>query len=230
MELPSIFIILLLLATVQIKAKDDSDYGVLYPTDCEVCKYYATELEVRLKETGKTHDVIETGYGLDAIKKKKPYKVSELRLIESMEEVCERMLEYNIHKERKDSTRFAKGMSETFRTLHGLVDKGVKVELGIPHELWDKPSVEITTLKSKCEHLSEEYESDIEDWYFHHQNEIPLKTFLCIQRVLHKGDTGCLVEDLPDKSSENGKEKGETSAPKETRKSKKKKSASKEEL
>jgi hypothetical protein len=45
------------------------------------------------------------------------------------------VLEYNIHKERKDSTRFAKGMSETFQTLHGLVDKGVKVELGIPFEV-----------------------------------------------------------------------------------------------
>lgn len=45
----------------------------------------------------------------------------ELRLVESMENVCERILEYNIHKERSDSTRFAKGMSQTFTTLHGLV-------------------------------------------------------------------------------------------------------------
>lgn len=45
----------------------------------------------------------------------------ELRLLETMENVCERILEYNIHKERSDSTRFAKGMSQTFTTLHGLV-------------------------------------------------------------------------------------------------------------
>ena len=32
----------------------------------------------------------------------------------------------------------------TCRTLEGLVDKGVKVDIGIPHELWDKPSAEIT--------------------------------------------------------------------------------------
>lgn len=44
----------------------------------------------------------------------------ELRLLESMENVCEKILEYNIHKERTDSTRFAKGMSQTFRTLHNL--------------------------------------------------------------------------------------------------------------
>lgn len=45
----------------------------------------------------------------------------ELRLVESLDGLCERILRYNIHKERTDSTRFAKGMSQTFQTLHGLV-------------------------------------------------------------------------------------------------------------
>lgn len=49
-------------------------------------------------------------------------------------------------------------MSQTFETLHGLVDKGVKVDLGIPYELWDKPSAEVTHLKTQCEHLLEKYE------------------------------------------------------------------------
>lgn len=62
------------------------------------------------------------------------------------------MLEYNVHKERTDSTRFAKGMSTTFKTLHGLVDKGVKVDLGIPLELWDKPSAEVTNMKTQVSH------------------------------------------------------------------------------
>lgn len=116
-----------------------------------VCKILAIELEERLKETGKSRDVIETGYSVDDVKpkKKKEYAKSELRFIESLEGVCDRILEYNIHKEREDSTRFAKGMSQTFQTLHGLVDKGVKVELGIPYELWDKPSVEVTNMKSQ---------------------------------------------------------------------------------
>ena len=80
---------------------------------------------------------------------------SELRLIETLDGICDRVLQYNIHKvsvtescstiytrsrqlskrqgnavkfqERKDSTRFAKGQSETFSTLEGLVAKGVKV-------------------------------------------------------------------------------------------------------
>lgn len=116
-----------------------------------MCKILAIELQSRLEETGKTHEVIETGYSVDDIKpkKKKEYIKSELRLIESLEGVCDRILSYNIHKERDDSTRFAKGMSQTFQTLHGLVDKGVKVELGIPYELWDKPSVEITNMKTQ---------------------------------------------------------------------------------
>ena len=111
----------------------------------------AIELQNRLEETGKSSDVIETGYALDDVKpkKKKEYKKSELRLLESLDGVCEKILEYNIHKERKDSTRFAKGMSQTFQTLHGLVDKGVKVELGIPYELWDKPSAEISNMKTQ---------------------------------------------------------------------------------
>lgn len=106
-------------------------------------------MQDRLEETGKTREVIETGYSVDDVKpkKKKEYIKSELRLIESLEGVCERILNYNIHKERTDSTRFAKGMSQTFQTLHGLVDKGVKVELGIPYELWDKPSAEVTNMK-----------------------------------------------------------------------------------
>ena len=96
--------------------------------------------------------------------------------------------EYNIHKERDDWTRFARGQSETFQTLEGLVspdwkrnchfiflmyhlqvDKGVKVDIGIPHELWKKPSAEVTNLKTQCESLMEEHEEDIEDWYFKHQ-------------------------------------------------------------
>ncbi|VEN59923.1 unnamed protein product [Callosobruchus maculatus] len=176
----------------------EEDEGVKYASKCEVCKILATELEARLDETGKTSEVIETGYHVDDVKpkKKKEYVKSELRLVESLEGVCDRILEYNIHKEREDSTRFAKGMSQTFKTLHGLVDKGVKVELGIPHELWDKPSVEITNMKVQCENLLEENEGDIEHWYFNFQGKQPLKKYLCENIVLKGGDTKCLSEQL----------------------------------
>jgi len=48
---------------------------------------------------------------------------SELRLIEALSDphICDRIIQYNIHKERDGSNRFAKGQSETFQTLHNLV-------------------------------------------------------------------------------------------------------------
>ncbi|XP_067006134.2 protein canopy homolog 3 [Anabrus simplex] len=188
----------------------EEDEGVKYANKCEACKILAIELESRLEETGKSHDVIEMGYSLEDTKSKKKtkYQKSELRLVESLENICERILEYNIHKERTDSTRFAKGMSQTFQTLHGLVHKGVKVELGIPYELWDKPSVEITNMKTQCETLVEENEGEIEHWYWNLQGKTPLKQFLCSQRILKGQDDSCLNEDL---SKETGnKKKGDT--------------------
>ncbi len=90
-----------------------------------------------------------TGIQFFLISNYKTYLNSELRLVESLDGICDALLKYNVHKERKDSTRFAKGMSTTFQTLHGLVDKGVKVDLGIPYELWDKPSAEVTHMKTQ---------------------------------------------------------------------------------
>ena len=218
---------------------EEEKYGVRYATECEgkfacpsrfmpvpfclslipvcdaVCKYFTLELTERLKETGKTHEVIETGYSFDdKNKKKKKYAKSELRLVESLDGICDRLLGYNIHKERSDSSRFAKGMSETFRTLHGLVDKGVKVDLGIPLDLWDKPSAEVTHLKTQCETMLEKYEDAIEKWYWNHEHEIPLHRYLCVDRALAKGDTGCLNEDpLKSDSHDEKKDDNQKSSP-----------------
>lgn len=111
-----------------------------------------------------------------------------------MENVCDRILEYNIHKEREDSTRFAKGISQTFETLEGLVNRGVKVDLGIPHELWNKPSAEITNMKSQCEKMVEQYEDDIDKWYKDVQGDVSLMKYLCEDRVLVNEDSTCLYE------------------------------------
>lgn len=182
----------------------EEDEGVKYADNCEVCKILSVELENRLQETGKTSEVLEMGYSIDDVKpkKKKEYRKSELRLVESQDGICEAILQYNIHKERQDSTRFAKGMSQTFQALHGLVDKGVKVELGIPYELWDKPSVEITNLKAKCEKLLGEHEDDIEEWYFNHQDKVSLQKYLCSERALKGMDDSCLHESI---KGDNGK-------------------------
>lgn len=208
-----------ILCSRDVEVKTEEDLGVKYANRCEVCKVLATELQSRLEETGKVHDVIEIGYSLDDVqpKKKKKYQKSELRLIESLDGVCERILEYNIHKERQDSTRFAKGMSQTFKTLHGLVDKGVKVDLGIPYELWDKPSAEITHMKTQCESLLEENEEAIEYWYWNLQGTKDLKLHLCSDHALKGTDNSCLFED-----NVKGDQEGSESSKKE--KSKKNKS------
>lgn len=44
-------------------------------------------------------------------------------------------------------------------TLKNLVHKGVKVELGLPYELWDEPSVEVSDMKKQvhtrvCLHIN----------------------------------------------------------------------------
>lgn len=145
-------------------------------------------------------------YSVDDVKPKKrtQYKRSQLRFIESLENVCDRVLDYNVHKERKDSTRFAKGMSQTFKTLHGLVDKGVKVDLGIPLELWDKPSAEVTKLKSQCETLLERHEDDVEKWYNEFlEKGVPLIKYLCEDIVLKGNNAKCLYENL---KGDDGKE------------------------
>ena len=113
-------------------------------------------------------------------------------MVETLEEVCGKLEDYRIHKERKDWTRFARGTSETFRALEGLVEKGVKVDIGIPHELWGKPSAEVTHLKIQCETLLEEHEEDIEDWYFKHQDKLTLEDYLCRKKALKAKDKSCL--------------------------------------
>lgn len=46
----------------QVQASDpEEEHGVKYADNCEACKILAIELDDRLKQTGKSHDVIQTG-------------------------------------------------------------------------------------------------------------------------------------------------------------------------
>lgn len=54
-----VFLYLLWIGTVL--ATPEEDEGVKYADRCEACKILAIELQDRLTETGKSHDVIETG-------------------------------------------------------------------------------------------------------------------------------------------------------------------------
>ncbi|XP_069879823.1 protein canopy homolog 3 isoform X2 [Dipodomys merriami] len=169
------------------QARAEETDWVRLPSKCEVCKYVAVELKSAFEETGKKKEVIDTGYGiLDRKASGVKYTKSDLRLIEVTETICKRLLDYSLHKERTGSNRFAKGMSETFETLHNLVHKGVKVVMDIPYELWNETSAE-------CDVLVEEFEEVIEDWYRNHQ-EKDLTEFLCANHVLKGKDTSCLAE------------------------------------
>lgn len=174
---------------------DDLDNPHRDPSMCEVCKFLAEELKGRLHETGKSKEILQTGHGLDTEKKRTKYIETELRLIEALTDphVCDKILEYNVHAERKGSLRFSKGQSQTMETLHNLVDKGVKVDLGIPYELWDTPSASVTEMQRKCFSLVENYEEEIEDWYSNNQEE-DLTKFLCQDRALKSNDQDCLSE------------------------------------
>ncbi|XP_035771171.1 protein canopy 4 isoform X2 [Neolamprologus brichardi] len=158
------------------------------PNKCEVCKFLTVELQEALEKTARSREVLEVGEVLGTGKRRKKikYNTSETRLTEAVDNICERILEYNVHAERPGSLRYAKGSSQTMTTLKDLVHKGVKVDLGMPYELWDEPSVE-------CETMLEQYEDVVENWYFHHQDQ-RLENFLCENHVLETSEQECLKE------------------------------------
>lgn len=41
---------------------EEEEHGVIYANRCEACKILATELTDRLKETGKSREIIDLGY------------------------------------------------------------------------------------------------------------------------------------------------------------------------
>ncbi|XP_042184022.1 protein canopy homolog 3 [Oncorhynchus tshawytscha] len=202
--------------------KEGDDEWVHLPNKCEVCKFVSIEMKSAFDETGKTKEVIERNYRfLDGNKGAPPIKYvkSDIRFIEVVENVCQRLSGYNLHKEREGSNRFAKGMSETFSTLHGLVHKGVKVVMDIPYELWNETSAEVADLKKQCDVMVEKYEEVIEDWYKGSQEE-DLTTYLCEKHVLKGQDAACLKEEY-------SKKKGDAATIAEDKKKKKKKKGTK---
>lgn len=72
-----IFLLSVLHPSRQDKSVEEEVYGVKYASPCEVCKLLVIELESKLAGTGKSHEVIETGYTFDAAKRtKKKYAIS----------------------------------------------------------------------------------------------------------------------------------------------------------
>ncbi|XP_030017360.1 protein canopy 4 [Sphaeramia orbicularis] len=186
-----VFVLLLLCVYGLVSADEDERL----PNKCEVCKFLAVELQDALDKSRRSKEVLEVGEVLDTGKRRRKikYNTSETRLTEAVDSVCERILQYNVHAERPGSLRYAKGTSQTMTTLKNLVHKGVKVDLGLPLELWDEPSAEVSDMKKQCETMLEEYEDVVENWYFHHQDQ-RLDQFLCQNHVLKTTEQECLKE------------------------------------
>jgi hypothetical protein len=63
-----------ILYTIKLLFSGELKYLVMFVSRFPVCKILATELESRLDETGKTHEVLELGYSVDDVKPKRKTK------------------------------------------------------------------------------------------------------------------------------------------------------------
>uniref|UniRef100_A0A8C2EFE8 Canopy FGF signaling regulator 4 n=1 Tax=Cyprinus carpio TaxID=7962 RepID=A0A8C2EFE8_CYPCA len=142
------------------------------PNKCEVCKLLMVELQDVLEKTGRPKEVLELGQ-LSLKVRKKSKSTEETRLTEAMDNI----------------SKVLSSPYQNMNTQKNLMDKGAKVELGIPYELWDEPSVEVADLKRQCESMLEENEEFLENWYFHHQDE-SLDRFFCATHFLRDSDQG----------------------------------------
>lgn len=183
---------LLLVISVTVDADIDAEEAAL-PTKCHVCKHLVQELQDELERSGKSKEVFQTGQIFQEQRKEINYQYSEVRLNEALENACSNVLDYKVHKDKVKALRYEKKESVTFNTLKGLKNRGVKVDLGFPYEMWDTPDAEVTRLKSRCELMVETYEDDLTQWYWHHQKE-NLTNWLCIERVLDPGEEECFNE------------------------------------
>uniref|UniRef100_A0A8C5GRJ3 Canopy FGF signaling regulator 4 n=1 Tax=Gouania willdenowi TaxID=441366 RepID=A0A8C5GRJ3_GOUWI len=139
-----------------------------------VCKFLTVEIQEALERTGRSKEVLELGE-------------VEIRLTEAVDNICERILQYTDHVTQAGSQCFV-----------------VKVDLGMPYELWDQPSAEVTDMKKQCETMLEQYEDVVEDWYFHHQDQ-RLENFLCEKHILKMSEQGDKYKERADNAEWNQK-------------------------
>ncbi|CAJ0935154.1 unnamed protein product, partial [Mesorhabditis belari] len=159
--------LVLVTLTSRILAAEELDF---FPTRCETCVLMSKLFD-------------------DYVMKNKR---SEASMIEGMEKVCRDLAQYRLHKDKDGIDRFQKNESETMKNLKELRERGVKVELGMPDELWDVQSVEIAELKRLCETIVEQYEDAIETWYW--KKGWDFEGGVCKERVLRGGDISCMAE------------------------------------
>uniref|UniRef100_A0A0K0FV41 Protein canopy homolog 4 (inferred by orthology to a human protein) n=1 Tax=Strongyloides venezuelensis TaxID=75913 RepID=A0A0K0FV41_STRVS len=134
------------------------------PTKCESCSVIAREFKDELFKIRNLPKAISRD------------KAEEL-FLELSERVCKNMLMYRIDTSKGSGIeRFFKGTPEALKQLKELRDKGVKITMDVPEELWDKPGVESSLLKQHCEALLEEYEDIIVETIM---NKTSFEIFVC---------------------------------------------------
>uniref|UniRef100_A0A0K0D0J4 DUF3456 domain-containing protein n=1 Tax=Angiostrongylus cantonensis TaxID=6313 RepID=A0A0K0D0J4_ANGCA len=111
-----------------------------------------------------------------------------------METFCASMVKYKVHKGRTGLSRFSTEESDTMKALKDLKSKGVEVNLGMPYEMWQLPSAEITVLKQDCERILALHEDFLEEWFLTKSND-PLEVLLCRRRFLRTGEDDCIFNE-----------------------------------
>ncbi|KAI1716292.1 SOH1 domain-containing protein [Ditylenchus destructor] len=171
-------LLLFILVSFDLSLSEDQsgdDLTKYLPTKCESCTLFAKELD-------------------DAVLKlpKMAKDESEAWLIEEFEHVCGRMLDYRLHKDKIGLDRFSKQISKTTKTLKDLAERGVEITMDVSMDLLDQPSVESGKLKEDCEWMLEQFESNIENWYFNERKLRTLNEYLC-HGPLAEYDPTCLA-------------------------------------
>jgi len=163
------------------------------PTKCQVCRLLVTEFLEQMKKTDHRED-IPRGYILEDLEnhdKNIHYQKSELRLMDVLDDLCERMKLYRAR--AGPEFPYIKGAKSQLREVMDDLNKRSKVKLNyeLPDDVVEDYTYEMGRLKFKCIHLLENYEDDITQWYFGDQKE-SLMDWLCVERVLNENEQDCL--------------------------------------
>merc|ERR1719392_519540 len=100
-----------------------------------------------------------------------------------LETVCKNV--YNYRVVPGPSFPYIKGVKSILRqALHEIVGStSLPVNVDAPPEALDDPTNELKRLFYQCNHMVEENEEDIEEWYLTNQQADPID-YLCRERIL----------------------------------------------
>ncbi|KXJ23322.1 Protein canopy 4 [Exaiptasia diaphana] len=133
---------------------------------------------------------IHKGYSMDLSEDKKiNYQTSEIRFMEVLDNLCDRMRLYQAR--AGPEFPYIRGAVGHLREVFNDMSKKSKVKLNfeLPDDIIDDYTHEITRVKFECIHLLEKVEEHLEDWYFNHQNEDLMK-WLCEGKILTQQERG----------------------------------------